>query len=592
MRTLLGLLLIFSVPAFADNFMYQDAAGQTWTRHVLHEKRQDSRTLLLVVDEPANGQFMPQVVLRKSFAREERQSLLKYEQVLRAPHLHPTEALPLLTPTNNPIWPIDHQWTQADEDDYANWIAANANEGFLQGGGIDVDCADYAITLRWIYAHDHHLPAGQQLAISGELWGSWESTADWDKLPTNSDWKQDARFKAALTYILEHTFTHSLFTDLYPVAINPTYVRPSTIFLTLTDGSGHTRTLTTVGDNPNCEDAGGCMIIIWGNEPASEFGYVTSFVPYRLNSDEGGFLRFRWPEKGPNGWALRPAANMPGYSTEQYSWGDDTYLSTVATRLKVWNTPEARFQITGDSAEELLMQRLAAVVEGYFRCSLVPCSPNDPIYNDWSTPVRDKAIQNSVKLFQTAAAQLDPNSSTVTEFKNSASGPMFDGAPFSMNDILFGSLANKFNSDPTADFFARWGVTATNEQKLVTYAAIINYLWSEREDQVDQGYMYCYQGTSKSSCDPNDPKVKAFSTPRIDQAFRVMHGLFAAEFQKASAQTQDEITGNLQQYTTNQTYCGTGSDECTVYDYVLGTKDHWATMTSEAYDPYKSRYGF
>ena len=109
--------------------------------------------------------------------------------------------------------------------------------------------------------------------------------------------------------------------------------------------------------------------------------------------------------------------------------------------------------------------------------------------------MRDKAIQNAIKLFQTAAAQVDPNSSAMTDFKDSVSGPMFDGAPFSTGDILFGNLANKFNSDPTVEFFARWGVTATNSEKLQAYAEMINYLWAEREDKVEQGYMYCYEGT-------------------------------------------------------------------------------------------------
>jgi hypothetical protein len=222
------------------------AQGVQWKRHVLTEMRPGHRTLLLVIDEAVGRKFLPRVILRRSFAAEEGaelQATMKRIRTERSP------ALLDLIPTDNPLWPINHSWTEQDEADYSAWVKSVASEDFLVGGGVEVDCADYALALRWIYSHDHHLPAGDQLAATGQLFGSWQSTTAWDQLPTDSDWKKDERFKAALRHLLNATFTHSIFQDLYPVAIQPEFVNPGTIYLTLETESGHTRTIFSVGKN-------------------------------------------------------------------------------------------------------------------------------------------------------------------------------------------------------------------------------------------------------------------------------------------------------------------------------------------------------
>lgn len=264
-------------------FFLAKANAVTWKRHFLTETRHDNRVLLLVIDEAVDARLLPRVILRQSFAHNE---LARAKSLARQMQ----SASDILTPSDNPLWPIAHQWTDQDEQDYDTWIHKIADVNFLVGGGVSVDCADYAMALRWIYAHDHHLPAGQTLAAGKGLFGSWQSTVEWDKLPTDADWKKDERFKAALRYLLNATFTHTVLTDSYPVAITPDYVTPGTIFLTLDGDSGHTRTIFSIGPNAQCEQSPDCILIIWGNEPASEEGFITEFSPPRVNPDEGGFL--------------------------------------------------------------------------------------------------------------------------------------------------------------------------------------------------------------------------------------------------------------------------------------------------------------
>ena len=146
---------------------------------------------------------------------------------------------------------MTNTWTWDEEVKYGQWLHKTAAEDMLVGSGVLVDCADFAITLRWIYAHDHNLPAADQLAGSGELYGSWQSTRSWDRLPTNTDWKKDERFKAALRYLLLNSYTHSLQGDLYPVQINSEFVTFGTIYLTIFQQSGHTRTIFDIGPSKN-----------------------------------------------------------------------------------------------------------------------------------------------------------------------------------------------------------------------------------------------------------------------------------------------------------------------------------------------------
>ncbi|MEL4395617.1 hypothetical protein AAEH73_21640, partial [Shewanella algae] len=91
-----------------------------------------------------------------------------------------------------------------------------------------------------------------------------------------------------------------------PVTITSDFVNPGAIYLTLFGASGHTRTITKIGNDEICASKdGSCIKIIFGNEPASENGYVDALIPWKLKRDEGGFIRFRWPEKLEGRWKLR-----------------------------------------------------------------------------------------------------------------------------------------------------------------------------------------------------------------------------------------------------------------------------------------------
>lgn len=584
-----------------ERVRYSDFNGHERLRHILTEKEYNGRTLVLIIEDGLTKQDLPQIMYRHSFAPAESKQLAKLLNIAHYPRANTPEiradTAHSLTTTNNPLWPIDHQWTQADEDDYSKWINTNAGPNLLAGGGVNVDCADFAMTMRWIYSHDHHLPAGQTLAGNGQLFGSWQSTTDWDKLPTDADWHKDQRFKAALKYVLNATYTHSLFLDLYPVTITPAYVDPSTIYLTLRaeDNSGHTQTIYNIGTGGACDQGEDCISVIWGNEPASELGYISGLVPTRLDQGAGGFLRYRWPEKDATGnWALRAAAQMPGYSLEQYGWNDTEYLSEISSRLGLWANADERYTVEADALASSIQGRLQVTERGYFMCSLVPCTLNDDNWQMYSTPGHDSRLKSAIQSFKADGANVDPNGSTIYDLQEKYGvSPLFAGATFTAWDVMQGTVAaDKFNSDPTTDFFARWGITApAADVRLQALAQIFFDNWQWRETLVNQAQSLCYPNNdAKPVCNACDPKVVALDTTRLDQAFRLAQQNFTALYNQASSNTQQSIAQILSQEMTSEFCDAAQTQACTMYDYVIGDPTRWQKMSSDPTAPLANRY--
>jgi hypothetical protein len=558
------------------------------TRHVVTERQPGGRTLLLVTEEPQDAKLAQRVVTRRSFADGDPALLVARDEARAAP----LAGGAFLTITDHPVWPIDREWTSADEADYAKWIEANASEDMLKGTGIEVDCAEYAMTFRWIYSHDHHLPAADTQVGSGKLWGSWQSTAAWDALPSSANWREDGRFKAALHYALSNSYTHALFQDLYPVEILPEYVRPGTIYLTLEQVSGHTRTIYKIGHGGACSEDQVCISIIWGTLPASESGYTSTLAPYRLDEGSGGFLRFRWPEKKNGEWALRAAASMPGYSREQFTWDEGIYIVNVSNRLGLWNTPEERFAGLGESLSYSLGLRVSVTSRGYYLCSLIPCAPGDAYYDVYSTPERDAVFASQLRPFQDTYKQIDPNSETVRSFMDAHSQPVFNGAPFREIDVLLGNYQARFSSDPRVPFLRRWGIDQLSEADTLHALAKVAHDNFRDRDQLVANAQGCVTDGSPTPCDQNT--LRNLSTERLDRAFVKAQAEFLAHFRAAPPETQAAIRDELRTQDTGAPFCGSGPcpANCTMDDFLVAAPEHIQKFSSNPVDSMEKRYGF
>ncbi|MGZ5279145.1 MAG: hypothetical protein ACXWC9_04340, partial [Pseudobdellovibrionaceae bacterium] len=333
-----------------------DSNGKIWKRVLISEGKQPYTAWQfwsLIEYSPGDDSILPTVLFKKKLALsgdpEDIQNLLEE-------YPHDTNKELILAVTDKPLWPLKKtHWEASDEVQYGKWLQKHASKTFLKGSGILADCADYALVLRWIFAYEHGLPAAQTLAGSGKLFGSWQSTTAWDALPTGPNWRQDERFKKALRYLFDSTYTHSLKQDLYPVAINRQFVNAGAIYLTLATVSGHTRTIVALGSDARCKTKP-CILVWWGNEPSSETGFISDCDPYFVSETQGGFVRFRWPELVNGKWSLRAKDLMPGYSQEQYLWNTTNYFTNLNSNLSLWSSAEKQ----ADGMAQSFMNAVAA----------------------------------------------------------------------------------------------------------------------------------------------------------------------------------------------------------------------------------------
>jgi|GEM_PF-2425325 len=578
---------------------FSDAHGNQWHRHVLQETVPGDRTLLLVVDQLQQSEeavFLPQLVrLRRSFAASEK-ALLELA-IKDASQPNPArDSFEPLTISKNSVWPIERGWTAAIERDYSQWVQENASADMLLGSGILVDCAEMATVIRWIYAREHRLPMGGTLSGSGKFWGSWQSTTEWDKLPTARDWKQDRRFKAALKYMLDNTYTHAIIKDLYPVKVDKEFITGGTVYLTLYSSSGHTRTIFNVGPSRLCEGSS-CISVVYGSLPAEEYGYESTLTPYSVPQEYGGLMRFRWPEKdGTGAWKMRALAAMPGYSLEQYQWSTGEYTNQIAERLGLWESLEERYASVGAGLAASLTTRLQVTERGYFLCSLVQCAPSDSIYNDWSTPERDSVFGSQLQAFQATLGKVNPSHYLVRTFDAEHGGAFFPGAPFSALDVLKGNLSTRFSSDPRDDFFTRWGISSLGtEARLTALTAVAYKTWLWRDELVQKAQDLCYPGGSaESTCNPNQDSVKKLDTSRLDQAFEKLQMEFSVLLQAANSEVRARTEQQLRSQFTGAKFCEVAEcgQACSMYFFMVQAPDHLKNMSSKAGDSRAQRYGF
>jgi len=177
--------------------------------------------------------------------------------------------------------------------------------------------------------------------------------------------------------------------------------------------------------------------------------------------------------------------------------------------------------------------------------------------------------------------------------KQSYSHKPFSGAPFTTYDIFAGQLNTHFSSDPTVDFLARWGVTSLpDDSKVLTYLDLaVSVFGGYRDAAVLDAQQLCFPNAGTTPvCDPNDAKVKALSTARLDQGLRILRTLMRDTYTKASPGVKSTVATRLKNMTFEESFCT--SNDCSMYELLLGPVDHWAAMTSNADSPVRQRYGY
>lgn len=370
--------------------------------------------------------------------------------------------------TGSVVWETKYQWNESWEIKFKDWLEANADSNFLKRYGIATDCADVAFAFRWIFSRISGLPAGNHLMGSNQIFTNESMLVGWKYLPTNSLWYRDQRFLAALNYVLNNTYTHSLMGDAYPIAINKNSLNGGSFFLNLYDSeTGHTQFIPSVILDPSHPEP---IRILASTVPKAvrdleEYG----FQGYGDTPNEGvtGFIRFRWPVKTSSGWALERAERMPNYSLEQFSSDfmngyDDVAIAAIYRMMPNWS-PDYKKALK--SRVELLIRRFQSrvkvVTDGYNYCSTHGgCREGSSSWEIWSTPSRDLALEN----LGINVTDLYWNSSCDVSCKNELSSKLgtvittVNGRRISLGDAMIIWENEEYSSNPNDSIPARWGI--------------------------------------------------------------------------------------------------------------------------------------
>ncbi len=589
---------------------FTDSRGREWSRWVLQEESLTG-TLLLVVENPSDHASddvaSQRVVYRKLFAKSESRALTesarRFSRLTDRLEREPSEAtLDAARSGKNPIWATaKDQWTDQDELDYTDWYSQNVNTKILVGSGIVVDCADFAMTVRWIYAHDHQLPVANTLSGSGKLFGHWSTQAGWDNLKTDTDWRKDERFKVALKYMLKNSYTHSVIDDLYPVKLSRDWVTPGSVLLILYNAStGHTELINSLGKDANLCPKDECISVIYGNEPSAETAYKDQAYIRNLGEKGGGFLRWRWPLLSGGTWKLTPKSKMPGYSLEQYSQvgaDDNSFQEYIYATIGLVISDTSRVSLAANSMFSQLLQRWNTTAMGYFMCSVQTCSPSSKLYDDFSTPSRDLRFRETQSRLLSGISQLAPDDPVILDLQNwlNQYNPVFSGPSFWAYMLNTGKISDLMSSDPTKSYFERWGVDGSAAQSQLSALPVVwSTVWGMREDQVSNALALCYpHGETTPVCDVHSTAVAALATDRLDESLRIVRRDLRALIANATQVESDAIRQRMLAYATSEDYCGqAGNQNCTIDDLIFTNVDAVEKMSSDPTAPVSKRYGF
>lgn len=357
---------------------------------------------------------------------------------------------------DNELWHAENKWSLEWEKKFSQWTLTLTPD-FWNKNGIATDCADVAISLRWIFARMNKLEMANRLSGSSNFMTHRSLRDSWRNLPTAADWSQDKRFKAALNYLLDNTYTHSLTADSYAVTVTPEAVQPGSAYYMVVHGSsGHVQ-------------------IVWrtfyGQNGVLPFNIIQSTVPrkvrnlnviglwYRDQQAEGtgGMLRMRWPSfNAAGGVSLVPSAEMPFYSREQFA---SNFRRTPQTpnnleiywRLNSSLSPTVLAREGFQSLISVFADRIPIVEQGYAYCHTRGCANGSGDYDAWSTPSRDLRIG---ELIQTLDYLREQGSTAVL--------PDHDyeiaGRTVRLDALVNIWKQKSFSSNPNAPIASRWGL--------------------------------------------------------------------------------------------------------------------------------------
>ncbi len=356
------------------------------------------------------------------------------------------------------LWPVTNEWNWNWELKYTEWVKTEIDASWWKKHNIPTDCADVILSARWIFARINGLPAANRL-ISGAWFTQNSVKPGWENLPTAPEWYNDQRFLTALNFLLNQTFTHSLWIDSYPVEINATALLPGGYHLQIHDDTGHTQFIYKVGTQPDEVP----MLTLNSTVPREVRDLMEFIFMVSANDPKAeAFLRMRWPKWDSSGQVdLVAPDQMPHYSLEQFAPDfirspRDSFWKEVFYRLN----PRADYnRITLKVLQQIMdmfKARVQIVEDGYRICHATPCAAGTKAYDAWSTPSRDNRILESIYNYEILLSEVT-SSADLRRLLGSTVLTM-DGYDHTLSEFIQIWLATGYSSDPNDAPHRRWGL--------------------------------------------------------------------------------------------------------------------------------------
>lgn len=382
------------------------------------------------------------------------------------------------------LWEAEHKWDLAWETKFSQWIAKEVDPQFWVRNQIATDCADVLYSLRWIFARIHHLEMASRLS-GGDFVTHRSVRSSWSQLPTHPDWRQDKRFRAALNYILDNTYTHSLMDDSYPIQIQFGAISEGVYHLDLHRDSGHTQIIARTSGTGETDMP---FVIIQSTTPRKirEVSYGGFWYRDQPLRGKGGLLRMRWPVFSPRGVSLLSSNQMPYFSEDQYAkdflrTSKTSYNTEVYLRLDPNLDFSKVVKKAYESLKTMFQDRVGIVKEGYEICVKSACDPSSSNYDNWSTPSRDARILDLMNQIEALMMQGSVSSSV------DLYSPFLEveGEQYSLEAVMSAWKGKRFSSDPRDVVAKRWGVSAKSLSDFVTRR--VNELVAKRDGLLSAG---------------------------------------------------------------------------------------------------------
>lgn len=364
------------------------------------------------------------------------------------------------------LWKAENDWSETFEKKYSEFIEKTVTPDYLKQKNITTDCADAAITLRWIFARENLLPMASLSAGGGLI---TNNSSQWDSVASSNE-----RFLRAVRDINNATDSKTLFRDLYPVKLNTQNLVAGTLFVNATQSSGHAEWIARTNF-----DANNSVITFYASTVPQQ---VREFLVYPFmkvkwpEKNKNGFMRFRWAVKSAAGITQISSEKMQGYSLEQYELGqigqsaaDMDFDDFVVSRM-IGNPQDGlqKLQILASVLSERIENRNPVVDEGFKICGGGKCKPESLQFYNHSTYSRDGAIlfliQGIFDLLYSSRYKLNVDDQMagqmVLRWSQLQTDIQFNitGRSLMLGEIVALWNEAKISSDPNDSVARRWGL--------------------------------------------------------------------------------------------------------------------------------------